>query len=274
MDLLLLNKQRNKISLISILCTLVFVSFYVVSIILFTPIVPLTPLIGGFILLVALYFLSSLYVMKKYQNLKVEVINKSLNNELKCNSIKTIEDKKSYLYNFYKKDSINIKTQMKLNYDDFYIEIEEFEVTSKRDFKSNKVILAGKHLRVNLFKNYEDVVFIKNHESETEKYVDFFSYLYNKKDDNVSIDNKKRYVCLYNGKVDIKILNIFEKFNDFHMINIKDGIADIIFIDKTPIFDFKLQKRIDQNTISNCEKCFNKTIKLIGTLRKMVRYNV
>ena len=53
MDLLLLNKQRNKISLISILCTLVFVSFYVVSIILFTPILPLTPLLGGIILLVS-----------------------------------------------------------------------------------------------------------------------------------------------------------------------------------------------------------------------------
>lgn len=273
MDLLLLNKQRNKISLISILSTLVFVSFYVVSIILFTPILPLTPLLGGIILLVFLYFLSSLFVMKKYLQLKVEVINKAIKNELKCNNIKSFEDKKSYLYNFYKKDSINIKNQMRLNYDDFYIEVEEFEVTSKRDFKSNKVVLAGKHLKVNLFKDYEDVVFIKNHESETEKYVDFFSYLYNKKDDNLSLD-KKRYVCLYNGKVDSKVLNIFDKFNDFHMVHIKDGVADIIFIDKTPIFDFKLQKKIDQNTISYCEKCFNKTIKLIGTLRKMVRYNV
>ena len=82
------------------------------------------------------------------------------------------------------------------------------------------------------------------------------------------------YDVNYDGKVDSKVLNIFEKFNDFHMVHIKDGVADIIFIDKTPIFDFKLQKKIDQNTISYCEKCFNKTIKLIGTLRKMVRYNV
>ena len=96
MDLLLLNKQRNKISLISILCTLVFVSFYVVSIILFTPILPLTPLLGGIILLVFLYFLSSLFVMKKYLQLKVEVINKAIKNELKCNNIKNFSQINSF----------------------------------------------------------------------------------------------------------------------------------------------------------------------------------
>ena len=273
MDLLLINKERNKICLISMLFTLIFVSFYVVSIILFSSISLFIPLIGGVILLVLLYLLSSLYVMKKYMILKANVISLAINKELKTLKITHNEDKKDYLYNFYKKEDLTYKSKLTLFYNNHNIELEEFEITSKRDFKSNKVVLAGKHLRINLLKNVDDVVFIKSNESETEKYVDFHSYIYSKKDDNFSLD-KKRYVCMYNTKVNSELLKVFDKINDFHILSIKDDIVDIIFIDKTPIFDFKLQKNIDSGTLSYCEQCFNKTIKLINALRKVERKDV
>ena len=273
MDLLLINKERKRICFISILFTLIFVSFYVISVILFSSISIFIPLIGALILLVLLYLLSSLYVMKKYMSLKSEVIYYALKRDLKVNKIKSSEEKRDYLYNFYKKENLNFKSKLTLYYDSHNIELEEFEITNKRDFKSNKVVLAGKHIKINLFKNVDDVVFIKSHEQETEKYVDFHSYIFNKKDDNFSF-NKKRYVCMYNTRVYSDILSVLEKFQEFHMLSIKDGVVDIIFIDKTPIFDFKLQKAINQSTVSYCESCFNKTVKLINLLRKVEEKNV
>lgn len=273
MDLLLINKERKRICFISILFTLIFVSFYVISIILFSSISVFIPLIGAVILLILLYLLSSLYVMKKYMFLKSNVIFFALKRDLKVKNISYKDEKRNYLYNFYKKENLTFKSKLTLTFDDHDIEMEEFEIINKRDFKSNKVVLAGKHIRINLFKNIDDVVFIKSHENETDKYVDFHSYIFKKKDDNFSF-NKKRYVCMYNGKVFSDILSVLEKIHDFHMLSIKDGVVDIIFIDKTPIFDFKLQKNINQSTISYCENCFAKTVKVINLLRKVEEKNV
>jgi hypothetical protein len=81
--------------------------------------------------------------------------------------------------------------------------------------------------------------------------------------------NKKRYTCLYNDTVDLKVLNIFEKISGFNMISIQDGMIHVLFIDDTPIFDFKLQQNINSSTINKCNQCFNKLIKLINSIRKV-----
>ena len=42
------------------------------------------------------------------------------------------------------------------------IDSEEFEITERRNFKSDKVVLAGKYIKVKLHKDYGNFVAIKN----------------------------------------------------------------------------------------------------------------
>jgi hypothetical protein len=62
---------------------------------------------------------------------------------------------------------------------------------------------------------------------------------------------------------------VFDKISGFHMIRVENDMAEIIFIDNTPIFDFKLQQNINKNVIHAANQCFNKLVKLIISIRKV-----
>lgn len=268
MELQIINKKRKILCAISLLTTFFIIVLYVLSIILFARVSILVPIIGAVLIMVILYFFSSLFVMKQYMKLKCEVIKLSIKKDLKAKDIKVLEDKDNFLENFYKKDSINIKSRFSIVYDNNNLDLEEFEVSEKRDFKSNKVVLAGKHIKFKLQELSEDYCFVKNNETESNKFVDYYSYIYKKKDDSIYLNNKMTYTCLYTSKTKLNVLTAFEKIKTFHMISVKDNVVDIIFIDTTPIFDFKLQQSISTNNLNVCSSCFNKTIKLINLLRK------
>ena len=57
--------------------------------------------------------------------------------------------------------------------------------------------------------------------------------------------------------------------NGFHAMRIEKDILEIIFIDNTPIFDFKLQQTINTTMVNAASQCFNKLVKLINAIRKV-----
>lgn len=267
MDFSKINKKRKIICAISLTLTILIVALYIVSVIIFGSRFIFVPIIGLILMLVLLYCLSKFLVFKFYLNLKIDIINNSLIKECKAKNIEIYNTENNFIYNIYnKKETIN-KSKFKFVYEDAEIFTEEFEVTEKRNFKSDKVIASCKYIKFNLKNKYEDVVFVKRFDNNSTRFEEYYSRVFKKQDDTVYF-NKKRYTCYYNDSVDLKVLNIFDKLNVFHMISIKDNIAEIIIIDNTPIFDFKLQNHIDSKIFNACSQCFNKLIKLIVSIRK------
>ena len=53
------------------------------------------------------------------------------------------------------------------------------------------------------------------------------------------------------------------------MIKVENDLLEVIFIDNTPVFDFKLQQQINSTMVHAANQCFNKLIKLINSIRKV-----
>lgn len=265
-----INKKRKIICATSLILTILIVLLYVASFLIFGSRSYLVPIIGLFVMIALLYLLSKCIVYKYYLNLKASIVNLALKKDLKVKSIVTYKEDLSFINHFYNSKNVNVKSNFRFIFDNLCLDTIEFEVTTNRNFKSNKVIRAGKYIKFDVKSDINDVVFIKNFDEETEKYVNYFKVLFNKKDDNYYVDNKRRYVCLYNEKVDSSLISVFDKLNVFHVLYVKDNVAHILFIDNTPIFDFKLTNHVDNSTVNACSQCFNKLIKLINSIRKVV----
>ena len=269
MDFKKINKERRLITLLSITVTLLLVALYVIVNILFARVFILVPIIGLIVLLVLLYVFSQFVIYKYYLNLKTKIINVALSSDSKAKEIIKHNVDEKFIDHFFDKKFRNIKSKFKFVYEDKFIDTIEFEVMQKRNFKSDKVIASCKYLSFDLKKEFDDFVFIMNNNEYTNLFVDYYKQVYSKKDDNVLATNKKRYTCLYNNKVDLDVLKVFEKISGFNMICIENNKVYVIFIDDTPVFDFKLQHHIDSSTINKCSQCFNKLIKLINLIRKV-----
>ena len=269
MDFKKINKERRLITLLSITVTLLIVALYVIANILFARVFVLVPIIGLLVLLILLYLFSNFVIYKYYLNLKTKIINLALTSDSKAKSIINYNVDESFLYHFFDKKYCNIKAKLRFQYENKSIDTIEFEVVEKRNFKSDKVVSAGKYLTFKLNEDLANYSLILNNKEFTNIFVDYFKQVYKKQDDNVLAMNKKRYTCLYNDTVDLKVLNIFDKISGFNMISIHDGMIHVLFIDDTPIFDFKLQQNINSSTINKCNQCFNKLIKLINSIRKV-----
>ena len=271
MDLFSYNKKRSRYALLSLVLTILIIASYVISIIVFSRYLLFVSLVGAVIVLVLLYLLSKFLIMKLYLNLKVDFIYNAIKKESKAKDIKLSTIKNDFIYHFYIKKDINIKSNFEFIYSDLSFYVSEFEMYLKRAFKSNKVNLAGKHIRFKSNRNLPNCVFILNYDNETQKFVDYYSYYFKKKNDNIYLRASKQYICLYEDKFDIKILEAFDKFNKFHMISIKDNVINILYHDTTAIFDFKLQNELTSNTVNACKDCFSKVNGLINYLRKEER---
>ena len=267
MDFNKINKKRRFICALSLTLTILIVALYVVSVIIFGSRIILVPIIGLVLMIALLYCLSKFIVYKYYLKLKLEIINNSLLKESKANCVETYSLDNKFIYNFYSKKEIISKSKLKFIYEDATVVTEEFEVTERRNFKSDKVVASCKYLRFELKESYDDVVFIKRFDDNSSRFEEYYNRVFNKHDDTVYV-NKKRYICFYEKGVNTKVLNVFDKLNAFHMISIKGNIAEIIFIDNTPVFDFKLQNSIDSKILNACSQCFNKLSKLLSSIRK------
>lgn len=270
MDVETLDKKRKLLTLLSLTLTILIVAFFAFFIIMFssyiwTYIIAIPSVLG------LLYLLSRFFVYKQYLKLKYEVINSALSRNLKFTKVTNNEEIAKFIYHFYNKEFVNIKSSMTFNYFDLHnITLKEFEVVDKRNFKSDKVTLAGKHLECEIINKTLDFVIILNYHSETNKFIDYYSYYYQNKKEYYHSKTNKQYLCLYNDSYDFSFLDLFEKITDFHMIAIKNGFINVLFIDKLQIFDFKLQKMLTSNTINLCSACFEKTSKIIKGLRKII----
>ena len=142
-------------------------------------------------MLALLYCLSKFIVYKYYLQIKTLIVNEALKREVKANEIIDLDNKNDFIFHFYNKADVTIKSSFQFVYDNGKIETKEFEVQSKNNFK-NKVVLAGKHIKYSLVDNYNDVLFIKNFDKETDKYLSYFEGQFEKKDDNIFISSSKR----------------------------------------------------------------------------------
>ncbi len=265
-----INSKRRKITILSVTLTILIVALYAFLIVFYNGFVWLI-ILGLFAVLALLYCLSKFLVYKTYLKLKVDVIELALKKKFKAEKITINNSKNDFIEHFYAKSLVNIKSSYDINYHtNEKIRIIEFEVTQKRNFKSNKVILAGKILDTNIDSN-DDCVMILNYHSETNKFLQYYGDSYQNKKDYSLKNSNNQYVCLYNDNLNTNYLQIFERYNNFNMMALKDGKLSVLFIDKMQIFDFKLQKNIDNNIIKLCEACNENTIKIVNELRKVIK---
>ena len=131
------------------------------------------------------------------QSIKCEKYSPNSFKEISLSNINS-----DFIYHFYKKNDVNIKNKYDFDYSENTYTISEFEMYQKRAFKSNKVYLAGKHIRFKSERKLNNCVFILNYDNETNKYVDYYSYYYKKKNDNIYLRASKQYICLYEDKFD------------------------------------------------------------------------
>lgn len=268
MDLYYYNKKRSRYALLSIILTTLIIASYVICVVIFSKYALFVGLGGAIIVLILLYVVSKFLIIKLYNNLKVEILTDVIKKESKTKSITLNEEKDDFLYHFYTKSDLNVKSRYNFIYQDSNVVVKEFEIASKRAFKSNKVNLAGKYIKYKSNKELKNCVFILNYDNETNKYVDYYSYYYTKKNDNIYLRSSKQYICLYEDGFDIKILEAFDKVSKFHMISIENNIIEILYLDSKPIFDFKLQNEITSNTINAAKDSFSQVCGLINYLRK------
>lgn len=267
MELVKINRFRRRITFISISFTVLILIVYLLAI-FFIPNL-FIGLLGIIVVLALLYILSKFYVYKQYLILKYQVISLAILKKLKAQEIVKNNDKANFIYHFYIPSCTNIKASFTIISEGRQIQIKEFEITQKRNFKSNKVVMAGKYIKSQITNKALDCAFILNYQSESNKYINFYQDTYKNKKSLSYKNTNKQYICYYNENFDIKYLEILDKITAFHIIKIKDGIIEILYLEKLEIFDFKLQNVIDEHIINHCGACYEKMIKIIDLLKKV-----
>lgn len=260
------NKKRKKICTISIIFTILIVLCYVLEVIFLASKFFFISIIGAIVMLFLLYCLSHFYVYKEYLKLKANFIIYATNNKIKTKSITTINSKNEYLYHFFDKSKLNIKNAYSFNYDNKCIQYYEFENLEKRFVKSNIVTLSGRLILID-YKANNDFALVRNFDSLSDRFKDFFSFYFKSNDDSFLI-KKKKYTLFYNDKnINVKF-DFLSDLYGFNSIYVKDNKLYLLFLTNTEIFDFKLQKEMDYKLKNKCIECFDEVFRIINKLNE------
>ena len=272
MELKNINFKRKITTYISLFLTILLLSFFVMGWIFFSSHIIIRILLI-FSLLILLFCLSKFYVYKTYLNIKYNVIELTLINKLRFNKILKNDTNNSFIYRFYNKKDVNIKSSFEFVFDKYNILVKEFYVSLNKRINNKNISLSLKYIQIPYEFN-DEFALILNYSSESEKYIEYYSYLFDKKKEINNKTNNKQYICLYKQNYDIRLLDLLDKLTMFHMLSVENNKINIIFVDDSSIFDFKLQKNIDSVTINNCHESYEKIVRIIKAFKKGSENNV
>ena len=273
MNLDIINKKRRNITRLSVLMSTLVIVISAVCLIL-GMYITIFYILAPVVLILGLFCTSKFVIMPKYEKLKIDIINGIIltnNNVL----VKSSNDKFKYLDNYY--DSDKTKKSSKYTYliDDIKYETATFELMVKSGLKYVNSNEMGRIIKFeNKFKNVENCAFISLNHKETEKYVTFLKDNYKQSNDKVTSNKKyKPYVCLFNEKINLDILEIIEEISSFNCIIIDSDYVYIIDNEKHNPFEFKLQNELTNNMLIDCRNSINNLLKVINKIEKFRKEN-
>lgn len=256
-----LNKKREKICKKSQIMTFIIVAIAVLCVAL-TIKHFLFGLLGGFILIISLYYLSKKYVIPEYNKIKAEIINHTLKIE---NSKTTyIESFKNPLDIFFEIINMSYTNPIQIESNDLKFKVEDFVITDDKK-KGAKVTFKGKIIEIekeNLFT--KDVLAVPSFFHEFKNYEEKVYDHFRNAEFNLNYTFKGKYLTNTKEKEDLnKIAALFNEIENFHILLYKNNKLSIMIKEKEQPFECELQKEITNKTIDNAKKSYQETRKIL-----------
>lgn len=255
-----LNKKREKICKKSQILTFVIVAITVLCVAL-TIKHFLFGLLGGFLLVISLYYLSKKYVIPEYNKVKAEIINSSL----KENTVTTyIESFKTPLDIFFDIINMSYTNPLKINYRDLNFNVEDFLITEGNK-KGAKVLFRGKIIEIEIKDLFtKDVLALPSFFHEFKNFEDKVYDHFKNAEFSLNYTFKGKYLSNTKEKEDLnKIATIFSEIENFHIILYKNNKLSIMIKERENPFECELQKEITNKTIDNAKRSYKEVKKII-----------
>lgn len=255
-----LNKKREKICKKSQILTFIIVAITVICVAL-TVKHFLFGLLGGFLLIISLYYLSKKYVIPEYNKVKSEIINSTFKN----NTTTTyIESFKSPLDIFFDIINMSYTNPLNINYNNLNFKVEDFLITEGNK-KGAKVLFKGKILELeieNLFT--KDVLALPSFFHEFKNFEETVYDHFKNAEFNLNYTFKGKYLTNTKEKEDLlKIATIFNEIENFHIILYKNNKLSIMIKERENPFECELQKEITNKTIDTAKRSYKEIKKII-----------
>ena len=260
-----LNNKREKICKKSQTMTFIIVAITVICVAL-TIKHFLFGLLGGFILIISLYYLSKKYVIPEYNKIKAEIINHTL--KIENTKIDYDESFKSPLDIFFDIVNMSYTNPLLIESNDLKFKVEDFVITEGNK-KGAKPIFKGKIIETeisNLFT--KDVLAVPSFFHEYRTFESSVYEHFKNAEFNLNYTYKGKYLTNTKEKENLtKIATIFNEIENFHLLLYKNNKLSIMIKEKEVAFECQLQEEITNKTLDNARRSYSEVKKILEYFR-------
>lgn len=260
-----LNNKREKICKKSQTMTFIIVAITVLCVAL-TIKHFLFGLLGGFILVISLYYLSKKYVIPEYNKIKAEIINHTL----KINDTTTTynESFKSPLDIFFDIINMSYSNSVLITLNDLNFKVQDFVITEGNK-KGAKTTFKGKIIEVEIDDLFtKDVLAIPSFFHEYRSFESSAYEHFKNAEFNLNYTFKGKYLTNTKEKDDLtKIASIFNEIENFHLLLYKNNKLSIMIKEKEAAFECQLQEEITNKTLDNARRSYSEVKKILEYFR-------
>lgn len=264
-----LNRKRKNACLLSLIITIIII-ILVIIVVGFSYKNFLFAVLGAFLLIIGLYFLSKLIVIPKYNKVKEEIINYSIkikDCDVATNYSKSFSTPISVYFDLSKMSYTN---PIKFKINNIETQVEDFIIKDKINSKKEQIIFKGKILQINNIDLFsKDTLAFPSSFHETKEFeLKTREHFKNAILKSVTTYNGK-YITNNENKNDLYVIaNIFEKIDNFHLLIYKNNNLYILVKEKNNPFEFNLQNEITLDTIEMSKKCYKQFNDIINALKE------